>query len=462
MAMSVNSKPIITYEFGTFYIEGQAHKEGDTQLRVSTFNNLWNFILSSKNTDDTDVIMSVHTQGGRKFIKTGRYVGTVQTKDGQIIEILPKIYKASGKQEEDKDICREVFLNMLRHFADSQARSFQNASLSTKKGFPILEVYIGNYINSVESLILGGLKKNYMLIAENQRFLKGKLDIHKQITQNITNKARFSIQYNKYSENIPQNRIIVTTLRKLLDYSHSTTNKAHIARLLMILSDIPSSTNIEYDLRTSSSSNRLFSVYDLVLQWSSQFLLNKGFTTFAGSCVNQSLLFKAEKLFEGFVAYLFKKYAPRYNVDAQNTKYFLVDKHNGKGMFRLRPDIFVETNPNDPNYECIIIDTKWKAIDETKPDKNYLIDMKDMYQLYAYGHKYKQGQSQEQEVEVLPKLVLVYPYSERFTKALPEFIYEDIKNTLGIKLMVVPFDLSDPASYKQQIHDIIHSVVVKG
>lgn len=457
--MSVTSKPIITYEFDTLYIEGQAHKENETPLKVSTFNNLWDFILSNKNTDDTDNIMSVHTRGGRKYIKTGRYVGTVQTKDGQIIEILPKIYKASGRQEGDQDVCREVFLNMLRHFTDKQARSFQNISLSTKKGFPILEVYISNYISSVESLMLGGLKKDYTLIAENQKFLKGRLDIQKQITKNTINKAKFAVEYNKYSENIPQNRIIVTTLRKLYDYSQSTTNKSHISRLLTILSDIPSCTNIDSDIRSSKASNRLFSAYDLVLQWSSQFLSNKGFTTFAGSCINQALLFKAEKLFEDFIAFLFKKYAPKYNVDAQNTKYFLVDKHDGKGMFRLRPDIFVETNPSNPYYECIIIDTKWKAIDETKPDKNYLIDMKDMYQLYAYGRKYEQGESLEQETTIVPKLVLIYPYSERFTKQLPEFIYEDIKDTIGIKLMVVPFDLSAPASYKQQIYDIIQSVV---
>ena len=50
--------PIITYEFGTLYIEGQAHKEGETPLAETTFNNLWDFILSNNATNDTDVIMS--------------------------------------------------------------------------------------------------------------------------------------------------------------------------------------------------------------------------------------------------------------------------------------------------------------------------------------------------------------------------------------------------------------------
>lgn len=449
------NNPIITYEFGTLYIEGQAHKEGETPLRKSTFDNLWDFILSNQSSDDSDVIMSVHTRGGRRFIKTGRYVGTVQTKDGQIIEILPKIYKASGQQEKDKNTCRKVFLNMLRHFTDIQARSFQNASLSTKKGFPILEVYISNYITGVEELVLGGLKKNYAQVGENQIFLKGKLDISHQITKNVANKARFCIKYNKFIEDIPQNRVLVTTLRKLMGDSHSTTNKARISALLSLMDGIPTSTNIENDLRIAGASNRLFSSYELLIQWSSQFLLNRGFTTFAGSCVNQSLLFQADRLFEDFIAYLFKKYTPSYKVDAQNTRYFLVDNHNGKGMFRLRPDILVESDENAPNYECVIIDTKWKAIDSTRPDKNYLLDMKDMYQLYAYGQKYRLGESKDKGKDVLPKLVLLYPYSEHFTNSLPVFTYDELVGDCGLKLMAIPFNLADTSSYEQQVKDIL-------
>ena len=458
-----SKKPIVTYEFGTLYIEGQPCSEGDTPLGEVTFNNLWDFILSNRANSDADVVMSVHTRGGRKYIKTRRFVGTIQTKDGQVIEVLPKIYKATGQQEEDKDVCRKVFLNMLRHFTDAKARSFQNASLSTKKGFPILEVYISNYINAVEQLLVGGLKKNYTLVAENQNFLKGKLDITKQITKNVANKAIFAIKYNKYIENIPQNRIVVTTLNKLLDVTHNNTNKAHISALLTILADIPLSTNIENDLKIASSNNRLFASYDMLITWSEQFLLNRGFTTFSGNCVNQSLLFQAERLFEDFIAYLFKKYAPTYKhtADAQHSKYFLVDRHNEKGMFRLRPDIVVETNSEASDYDCIIIDTKWKAIDTTKPDSNYLIDMKDMYQLYAYGQKYKQGQSKEMGYEIIPKLVLLYPYSEKFNTELPEFVYEEIKENFGLRLMVVPFDLTSVTSYETQVHKIIKCLDVE-
>ena len=457
--------PIVTYEFGNLYIDGQLHKEGDTALPETTFNNLWDFILSNKADDDSDNVMSVHSRGGRKYIRTGRYVGTIQTRDGQVLEILPKIYKASGKQEDDKDVCRRVFLNMLSHFSDIKSRSFQNASLQTRKHFPILEVYIANYISAVEELVLGGLKRSYNNVAENQSFLKGKLDISRHIIKNVVDKSHFAIRYNKYIENIPHNRILVSTLQKLLQDSHSVVNRSRISTVLGLLSDIPPSNNIEIDLKIALAQNRLYSSYEHLMQWSSQFLTNKGFTNFSGNYVNQSLLFQAERLFENFIAFLFKKYSATYRhstfgVSAQNSRYYLVDRHNGSGMFRLRPDIVVETDKDSSRYECIIIDTKWKAIDSQKPNRNYLIDMKDMYQLYAYGQKYMQGEAPHAGHEVVPKLVLLYPYSEKFTEKLPEFVYEDVLEKYGLKLMVVPFDLTTPKTYERQIHNIIDSLNV--
>jgi hypothetical protein len=189
--------------------------------------------------------------------------------------------------------------------------------------------------------------------------------------------------------------------------------------------------------------------------------LNKGFTTFSGNHVNQSLLFSAEKLFESFIAHLFKKYASEYIVSSQHSKYFLVDKYGDTehGKFRLRPDIVVESKDSGDfsNYDTIIIDTKWKNLDSSAPDKNYLIDIKDMYQLYAYGQKYHLGDSYF--LDIIPKLVLVYPYTEKFQTELKPFVYEEIKAKYGLKLVVYPFNLADEGNhgegYKRQVGEIM-------
>lgn len=454
-------KPVVIHEFG---ILSNAKKPTvnlgeEVQLSELSFENLWNFILENKGGDDADEVMSVHVKGGRPYIKAGRYVGTVQTKDGQVIEILPKIYKSGDRAEEDIALCRRVFLRMLFCFQQSQAKSFQEAALSTKENFPILEAYISRYLSEVERLLMDGLKKNYFQVEENQKFLKGRLLINKQISKNCVDKTRFAVRYSKYIDDIPQNRIIVSTLYKLSKTSQSSVNVSRSYSLLSAFSDIPPSSNVESDLLFSLRSNRLFSNYENLLQWSSQFLLNKGFTTFSGNHVNQSLLFSAEKLFESFIAHLFKKYAKDYAVSSQHSKYFLVDKYGDTehGKFRLRPDIVVESKDSKSfaDYDTIIIDTKWKNLDSSAPDKNYLIDIKDMYQLYAYGQKYHLGDSYF--LDIIPKLVLIYPYTEKFQTELKPFVYEEVKAKYGLKLIVYPFNLADEENdgYKRQVGEIM-------
>ena len=459
----VKKQPVIIYEFGILSNEEKplVNIGEEVQIPKKTFENLWSFILENKGEDDTDEVMSVHIKGGRKYIKTGRYIGTIQTKDGAIIEILPKIYKSSNKEENDVILCRRIFLRMLSCFQKSQTKTFQEATLATKENFPILEVYITKYLSEVERLLRNGIKKNYFQVEENQKYLKGKLLISKQLSKNTTDKTRFAVCYSKYIENIPQNRIIVSTLHKLSNTSQSTVNVNLCYLLLAAFSNIPPSTNIASDLQLSFCSNRLFSHYENLLQWSSQFLLNKGFTTFSGNHVNQSLLFSAEKLFESFISYLFKKYAKDYAVSSQHSKYFLVDKYGDSehGKFRLRPDIVVESKQaeNFTRYNIIIIDTKWKNLDSSASDKNYFIDIKDMYQLYAYGQKYHLGDSYF--LDVIPKLVLIYPYTEKFQEKLKPFIYEEVKAKYGLKLIVYPFNLADSGKhgegYKQQIKTIM-------
>lgn len=451
--------PVVIREFGVLCDEARPFSRNDAvPIPSKSFDNLWKFILENKD-EDVDKVMSVHSRGGKRFIKTGRYVGTIQTIDGQTIEILPKIYKNGDKEEDNVKLCRKVFLRMLSAFQNSDAKTFQEASLETRENFPILEVYISRYLSEVEQLLISGVKKNYTIVEENQKFLKGKLLIHKQVSKNCADKTKFYIRYSKYIEDIPQNRIVVSTLYKLSRMSQSSINGARCYSLLSAFSEVPQSKNIENDLLASLRSNRLFASYENLLQWSSQFLLNKGFTTFSGSCVNQSLLFSAEKLFENFVARLFKKYARDYSVKTQHRKYFLVDKHDGSGKFRLRPDIVAESREVENFAECdtVIIDTKWKNIDSTLPDKNYLIDIKDMYQLFAYGQKYHQGENYF--LDVIPKLVLIYPYTEKFQARLEPFFYEEVKARFGLKLMVYPFNLADDGDgYKRQIGEIITAV----
>jgi len=91
------------------------------------------------------------------------------------------------------------------------------------------------------------------------------------------------------------------------------------------------------------------------------------------------------------------------------------------------------------------------------PSKDYLIDMKDMYQLYAYGRKYGEHLTASYDSEIVPHLVLIYPCTEKFTAPLDDFEYESITRDYGLKLKVVPFDLACD-NYESEVLSIIESL----
>ena len=440
--------PIRIYEYGSLYEAGYPAGEGQTCLAKETFDNLWNFILADNRPKDAEAILTVHKKGKYRIIKARKYVGTIQTTDGQFIEILPKIYKASGELESDARRSRDIFLTMLRHFPDAKSKTFQFAGLDMDEDFPILEIYISNYLREVEKFTSIGISKDYRREEDNKRFLKGQLMVSKHIIKNICDKTRFYVRSEEYSMNIPHNRIIVSTLEHLLQTTRSAANRHTARKLLALFDTVPASTDLRADFNAVGIKNRLFSSYENIMEWSRQILTNNGYTTFAGEYVNQALLFSAEELFQNFIAYLFKKHLKDYTVYSQHQGIYLIDDHMGRKAFRLKPDIYAM--PNDPDSSCLIMDTKWKNIDGEKSEKAYMIDMKDIYQLYGYGKKYAlhtcSGKSGNQ-----PKLVLIYPYTDRFKAFLDPFSYEKATSADGLELLVVPFDLSDISTYGSQV-----------
>ena len=443
---------ITAYEYCKLYRGGDLESHDEVSLPEKTFDLLWDYVEQNEDAENVDQIMSINHKG-RKFIRLSKYVGTVQTSDGVTIEVLPKIYKASEGTIVDAKSCRRVFLEMLKHFNNTNALSFQNASISTSKDFPLLEVYISNYLDALEDLLSMGLRKGYTQVEENSNFLKGKLLVSQNIRRNAVDQSKFYIRHSEYMEDIPQNRILMSTLNRLMDLTNSAANEGRIYAIQGRMGDIPVSSNIENDLRACKSGNRLFSAYDQLLDWSEHILHGEGFTAFAGPTVNLALFFSAESLFESYVAYLFTEYAKKnggWSIHPQHTAYYLVDEHRDKGgIFKLRPDI-VAISDND-NNDVRILDTKWKIVNAKDMRGNYGISQADMYQLYAYGQKYRIKNDNNN-----PQLTLLYPATDKFNKEqiIEEFIYDDVES--GLKIKAVPFDLSDKETYNVQIDNILN------
>jgi 5-methylcytosine-specific restriction enzyme subunit McrC len=424
-------------EFGTITAKNDTingKRQNSVQVPSKTFENLWDFSLEVQaNVDESNRVFDLFTRGGRKVIKAKNFVGVIETKNGDTIEILPKIQGTSSIKES-----KSIFLQMLKVLQNFNSLSFQNAQLDSIDNFPILELFISNYINESEQIILNGLRKGYSKKESNLKYLKGNILFKDHIKKNITNKTMFYVRHSEFSANISINRILKTTLLKLEYLTNSHYNKIKIKKILDLLEEVPSSQNINSDLNSSKNTNRFFLNYSRILKWSEIFLLNKGLTNFSGDTINQALLFPMEKVFESFVAYQIRKHSNGVRVSTQDKKYHLVEKYIDKPKYKLQPDIVASFSD-----KCIIIDTKWKILDERS--SSLAIKQSDMYQLYAYGRKYLKGFAE-------PVLFLIYPYHENFTTQSETFFYEKVGN-FWLKLYARPFDLR--GNYKAQVINLL-------
>ncbi len=419
------------------------------------FNDLFEFIIQNQEEKkEGERMFSIFSKGKKRQIKTKNFVGVIETSKGLTLEILPKIFYDYSDEDYVTELLytKKVFLKMLSKLKNSPFLNISSAHLKTSSSFPLLEVFIENYISEIKKIIRAGLKSQYVEKQENLNFLKGKIVNSLNIKHNHSNKARFYCEFDEFSDNMVYNKLIKSTLLKLNRVSKSHYNRTSILQLLHHFDPVTESTDFVSDFRKVSGNNRLFLNYKQAISWSEVFLMNKSFTNFSGNSKNMAILFPMERIFEDYVGYLMKTYADGHEIKTQDKSYYLVSNHKDKNKFRLKPDIVAS---NEENHEQIIFDTKWKLIDESKENKNYNISQADMYQLYAYGKKYdlKNGFSIE------PKLVLLYPSNPNFQKPLDDFIYEG-----ELVLSVLPFNLKNSLSKsdeQKELNKILGSISKK-
>lgn len=318
-------KPIYQIqEYGSF-ITGK-DIDGYVTLPERTFEQLENFILSnrSKDTDALELMGLSARKGVGKVITAKNYVGVITMNDGTTIEILPKVYSAiddsSGKRT------KKLLIDMLRTLRDSPYRALQTTNVNIEK-MNIFEVFIRMFVDEVFFIVKRGLKCGYETVEENATFFRGKLKFSQQIRINHTHKERSYVEYDAFTTNRPENRLLKATLQYLYKHSVSSKNRNDIKILLNSFAEVEASVDYKSDF-TKYVPDRNMKDYTTALLWSKVFLMGKSFTSFAGSEVALALLFPMETLFESYIAALLRKALPAadYSFSAQDKRYHLFDE----------------------------------------------------------------------------------------------------------------------------------------
>lgn len=357
---------------------------------------------------------------GRRSLKWDSYVGVLETPCGMRLEILPKHIEQGDCLRQSRALLRKLIQAAL----SLKPRQVSVAGLELFDA-PLTEWVMGQFLSELDHLVKRGIRFDYQRVEEEQRFMRGQLNVVAQMRQPPGRQHHFQIRHDVFLPDRAENRLLKLALEQVAKTTQDPVNWRLANELRSLLAEVPASRHVEADFRRWSR-DRLMAHYQAIKPWCELILNRKMPIAVAGEWQGMSLLFPMEKLFERYVAgRLQEQLLPGATLETQAASEHLCEHGKGR-IFRLKPDLLI-----DAGSQRWILDTKWKRLDAGQREKNYWLSQSDFYQLFAYGHKYRLQQS-------APTLVLIYPYWSGLQENLPAFDYGD-----DLKLWVLPFDLDN-------------------
>jgi len=379
----------------------------------------------SDDADNTHRLLTLRSQRGVKTLQVKNYAGVISLPGNAFIEVLPK----TGRHNDNVDTVRRQLLMMLRTLKSFRHIATSVSSVRTSK-MPLMDIFIQQFIDSVQQIVRKGLKRDYIRQQDNLPWMKGKLRVSAQLSKNCVRRDRFQVEFDEYSADRPENRILKTAIDKIYRQVSNPQLLLQINSLKMYFDDITPVGDVSVafgQVRLDRHMNH----YEHALAWAKLILLGQSPHCMQGDANAISLLFPMEAVFESFVtAWMRHHYNDNWHVKAQVDSHTLV-RLNGKGVFKLKPDIYLQPR-REYEKQAMICDVKWKMVEGGKATLEQ--SQTDLYQMLAYGVNYQKGAGD---------MLLIYPSHEGFKQPLPhpyEFSYQQ-ENLL--RLWVVPFFIGD-------------------
>lgn len=281
-----------------------------------------------------------------------------------------------------------------------------NVSIDDKTG--LLDLFAKVLINATKMLLKRGIDKNYIDNTEELAGVKGKIQISQTLKSNLLFKQRTICTFDDFSANIISNRILVSTIYRLIrtkGLDKQLKNElVSLQRMLSAIEQIEITNSLFKQVRLNRN-NRFYGFVMNVCQiiYESTFPSEEhGKYKFSDFTRDDN---KMNQLFEAFARNFYKIEQHQYKVGVEIIEWQFENPETESYQYlpRMKTDITLQ---NDD--EKIIIDAKFYRETMTINYDKERIKSANLYQLFSYLLNQQDGSSKTQNA----KGILLYPTIE--------------------------------------------------
>ena len=297
-------------------------------------------------------------------------------------------------------------------------------SVATEHFEKVADLCVAILIKDMSKQLKRGLMKDYIPKREPLTALRGKMEISETLKTNTIIKRQVVCSYDEFSENAYMNRIIKTTMLRLMVADVDKSRKKEMKKLLVFLSNVEPlpiysiNWNLRYD-RNNQTYRMLVSICYLILKGLLQ-TQSDGTTKLMDFLDEQRM----HRLYEKFILEYFRKEHPELTVGAPQIPWQLDDDFSDM-LPVMKSDIMLEKNDN-----ILIIDAKYYAYTTQQRFNKATVHSANLYQIFTYV-KNKQEELKDRQVTVSGMLL----YAKTDEQIVPDNTYQMSGNQISVKTL---------------------------
>lgn len=306
-----------------------------------------------------------YSRDGTPTLQSTQYVGVVSLPEGPTVEIRPK---AAGPN----------LLSLFQYAHGLEMTTYEQQTTLTA-GDTFLDVLGTLYATELDTVLSRGLHREYQYKQATERYLRGRLDVQRQLQRRALGATQFECEYDELTFDTTTNQAVLYATTLLSQFVNDTTVQNELARYRQRLQRQVSLRHVRAAELNEIEVTRLNDHYADLLRLT-RLVLNNVFieNLRTGARDSFALVVDMNEVFEDVVERVVTAAVTDrsgWTVETQASISGIVT--GGDPPITMRPDVLVRDETNDVVF---VVDAKWKTSSK--------VSNSDVYQLVAYQSTY--------------------------------------------------------------------------